>query len=106
MRDQSNQTKYVLTVLIASHDAATRKKLLNVLDSDPFHSVIVETCKDALEILMDTDFDLVIFDPDLPALSGSDALELIKKLRPRTPLIQKRMATSRSPRGDISIWRN
>jgi len=79
--------KNKLTVLIATNDKATRKNLMAVLNDSEYHTVIVDNCKDALELLLEQEFDFTIFDPDLEALTGTDAVEIIKKIRPNLPII-------------------
>ena len=76
-----------LTVLFASRDEGLKEKVLRVLDKDKHRVVVVNTCKDALESLLDSDFDAIIFDHDLKELDSTDAMQLIKRIRPDLPLI-------------------
>ncbi len=76
-----------LTVLFASRDEYLKERVLRVLDKERHQVVIVDSCKDALENLLDSDFDAIIFDNDLKELDSADAMQLIKKIRPKSPLI-------------------
>ena len=83
-----------LTVLFASKDEDLKERVLEVLNQDKHRVVVVNNCKDALESLLDSDFDAIIFDHDLGELDSTDAMELIKKIRPELPLIALSDATS------------
>ena len=76
-----------LTVLFASNDDSLKERVLGVLDEDRHHVVVADNCKDALEKLLDSDFDAIIFDHDLKELDSTDTMQLIKKIRPKLPLI-------------------
>ena len=76
-----------LTVLFASRDEYLKERVLRVLDKERHQVVIVDSCKDALENLLDSDFDAIIFDNDLKELDSADAMQLIKKIRTKSPLI-------------------
>ncbi len=76
-----------LTVLFASGDEYLKERVLEVLDKDRHHVVVADNCKDALEKLLDSDFDAIIFDHDLKELDSTDTMQLIKKIRPKLPLI-------------------
>ena len=76
-----------LTVLFASGDEYLKERVLEVLDKDRHHVVVADNCKDALEKLLDSDFDAIIFDHDLKELDSTDTMQLIKKIRRKLPLI-------------------
>ena len=76
-----------LTVLFASGDEYLKERVLEVLDKDRHHVIVADNCKDALEKLLDSDFDAIIFDHDLKELDSTDTMQLIKKIRPKLPLI-------------------
>ena len=76
-----------LTVLFASGDEYLKERVLEVLDKDRHHVVVADNCKDALEKLLDSDFDAIIFDHDLKELDSTDTMQLIQKIRPKLPLI-------------------
>ena len=76
-----------LTVLFAGGDEYLKERVLEVLDKDRHHVVVADNCKDALEKLLDSDFDAIIFDHDLKELDSTDTMQLIKKIRPKLPLI-------------------
>lgn len=76
-----------LTVLLASKDTFFKDIVLEILHQHDYPVVVVDSCAKALEYLLENDFDFIIFDPDLQPLTGSDAIKIIKKLRPKIPVI-------------------
>jgi DNA-binding NtrC family response regulator len=76
-----------LSVLVATEDEAIQKQVLSVLKKRKYPVVVAHNCQQALEYLLDRDFDVVIFDPSIKELDGSDAIKLIKRLRPQIPLV-------------------
>ena len=76
-----------LTVLFASGDEYLKERVLEVLDKDRHHVVVADNCKDVVEKLLDSDFDAIIFDHDLKELDSTDTMQLIKKIRPKLPII-------------------
>lgn len=76
-----------MNILFATRDEVLKEHTLKIF-AEYGHSVaVVSSCKKALEYLLDFNFDLVVFDPDLDELDGLDTLQIIKKSRPKLPLI-------------------
>jgi len=76
-----------LTVLLASKDTFFTEMVLGILHENGYPVVVTESCGEVLEYMLDKEFDFVIMDPDLEPLMGSDAIKIVKKLKPNTPLI-------------------
>lgn len=76
-----------LTVLLASKDTFFTEMVLRILHENGYPVVVTESCGEALEYMLDKEFDFVIMDPDLEPLMGSDAIKIVKKLKPNIPLI-------------------
>lgn len=76
-----------LSVLFATRDDFLQDTVLEVLEEKNYKVVVVNSCKKVFEALLDYDFDFVIFDPDVEGLSGLDAIQLIKKMVAKLPLI-------------------
>lgn len=85
--EQQGKNRRQLTVLLATRDDCLKEKVLAILEEHRCPVATVDNCIDALECLIDYDFDFVIFDPELKELSGYDAMQLIKRIRPKTPLV-------------------
>ena len=60
---------------------------MSVLNERHYPVVVVDSCEEALEYLLDHDFDVIIFDLVIRELQGYDAVKLIKRLRPKLPLV-------------------
>lgn len=75
------------SILLATSDDLTKERLVDILSKRNYHFEVVDSYTGAIEILMDHNFDLVIFDPALKAMTGHEALKLIKKIHPKTPII-------------------
>ena len=76
-----------IKILLATRDHAFEKSLADVLHPCQYPMLVVRSCREALEYLLDNEIDLVVIDPDLGALDGVDTIELVKKLCPRLPVI-------------------
>ncbi|MFQ5769949.1 MAG: response regulator [bacterium] len=84
---KKQKSKERLTILLATSDNYLKDKLLSVLSDKDFPVEVVNTCKEVFETLVDYNFDVVIFDPEIGKLEELDAVQLIKKIRPKTPII-------------------
>jgi DNA-binding NtrC family response regulator len=64
-------------------------------DMETYSLTWVEDCGNLLLKVLDTDIDLVIIDETLPGITGSTLVEIVKKTRPRIPLIVIASGSSR-----------
>jgi two-component system, NtrC family, response regulator AtoC len=70
--------KQKIKILLADDDPVLRRLLPFQLSSDEFETSTVENGKDALAILREQEFDVVLLDVNLPDISG---LEILQKIR-------------------------
>ena len=76
-------------ILIIEDEAAIRRVLKKIIseENDTYH---VEEAEDGLvgiEMIVKTDFDLVLCDIKMPKMDGVEVLEKAKKLKPETPMV-------------------
>ncbi|MFQ5602053.1 MAG: response regulator [bacterium] len=76
-----------LNVLLATKDSTIEERIKKILRANQYSLFVVGSCKEALENILDYNYDAVIFDPELNELHSSDAVQLIKKIRPKLNLI-------------------
>ena len=76
-------------ILIIEDEAAIRR-VLNKIISEENDSYNVEEAEDGLqgiEMIMNTDYDLVFCDIKMPKMDGVEVLEKAKKIKPETPIV-------------------
>jgi len=76
-----------LSVLLVTEDDHLEDSVLEILSKNYNQLLVVNSCKDALQYLLDKKFDLVIFDLNVKELDSLDTIEIIKSFRPKTPII-------------------
>ena len=76
------------SILFAGSDEGMKGQVAEVLDGIATYSLTwVGESGDLLLKILDKDIDLVIIDENLAGLAGSKLIKIIKKSRPRIPLI-------------------
>lgn len=83
-----------LNILITDDHKLIRKGVKLMLESqNEFEFEITEasTGSEALEIVKNNSFDIILLDLSLPDMKGIDVLKSIKKLRPSTPVLIQSM---------------
>ncbi|MDT7833388.1 sigma-54 dependent transcriptional regulator [Flavobacteriaceae bacterium S356] len=76
-------------ILIIEDEAAIRRVLTKII-SEENDAYQVEEAEDGLrgiEMIKDTDFDLVLCDIKMPKMDGVEVLEKAKKIKPETPFV-------------------
>jgi DNA-binding NtrC family response regulator len=76
-------------ILIIEDEAAIRR-VLNKIISEENETYNVEEAEDGLqgiEMIMNTDYDLVFCDIKMPKMDGVEVLEKAKKIKPETPIV-------------------
>ena len=76
------------SILFAGSDQGIKEQVADVLDGISTCSLTwVEESGDLLLKILDKDIDLAIIDEDLSGMAGPKLVQIIKKSRPRIPLI-------------------
>jgi DNA-binding NtrC family response regulator len=69
-----------IRILIVDDDSSLRTFLAERLSHGDFDAVPIGSARDALKVLEESDYDVVLLDITMPDMSGLDALEQIRKL--------------------------
>ena len=76
------------SILFAGSDEGMKEQVANVLNGITTYSLSwVAESGDLLLKILDKDIDLAIIDEELSGMAGSKLIQIIKKSRPRIPLI-------------------
>ena len=75
------------SVLIVDDEATARSSLAEILRLEEFHVVTAEDGEDALEILAEEDFDVMLLDLKMPGMSGLEVLEKAQDSAKETQII-------------------
>ncbi|MBN1621976.1 MAG: response regulator [Endomicrobiales bacterium] len=76
-----------LKILVVDDEAGVRDLITYLLESMGY---IIRTAKDgleAVEIVANEEFDIIFLDVHMPNMKGTEALESIKKIRPKQTVI-------------------
>lgn len=74
-------------LLIASAEESTRRQLVEWLSKDGRELVSVTSTSDALMTVLGLDVDIAFIDLELQDVPGPKAIQLIRRVRPRLPII-------------------
>lgn len=79
----------VKTILVADDDAQIRKTLCEIFEREQAYELCEEATngKEAVEIAMRCNPDLIILDFSMPVMSGIQAAKLIRAQMPSVPII-------------------
>jgi len=78
----------IKSILFAGSDEGMKSQVAEVLDGIASYSLTwVDESGDLLLKILDKDIDLAIIDENLAGMAGSKLIKIIKKSRPRIPLI-------------------
>jgi len=75
------------TILVATSDAATRQHLVDYLAAAGYPLRVVERGSDVLLAVAEDAAHLVILDLAIGEPSGASTVEIVRKMRPRLPVI-------------------
>jgi DNA-binding NarL/FixJ family response regulator len=78
-----------MRVLIADDHAVVRRGLLQIL-ADAFEEIVsgeAANAEEAIELVDQQDWDVVVLDISMPGRSGLDALKEIKTIKPNVPVL-------------------
>lgn len=76
-------------ILIIEDEAAIRRVLVKILteESNTYNVSEAEDGLAGLELIRKEDFDLILCDIKMPKMDGVEVLEIVKKIKPETPII-------------------
>jgi DNA-binding NarL/FixJ family response regulator len=79
----------MIRILIADDHGIVRKGLIQILNKEyPFAQIVeVSSAEELIREVIRSDWDVVISDLDMPGRGGMDALQQIKQLKPRLPVL-------------------
>jgi two-component system, NtrC family, nitrogen regulation response regulator GlnG len=79
--------KLPLKILVAQEDPATRWLYQRLLQEDGYQVFMVESGFQALNLIVEQDFDLLVLDLNLNDIDLLEILPLIRKKRPSLPVV-------------------
>ncbi len=76
-------------ILIIEDEAAIRRVLKKIIseENDAYNVEEAEDGLQGIEMIMNTDYDLVFCDIKMPKMDGVEVLEKVKKIKPETPIV-------------------
>ncbi|WP_347173896.1 sigma-54-dependent transcriptional regulator [Polaribacter uvawellassae] len=76
-------------ILIIEDEAAIRRVLKKIIseENDAYNVEEAEDGLQGIEMIMNTDYDLVFCDIKMPKMDGVEVLEKAKKIKPETPIV-------------------
>jgi CheY-like chemotaxis protein len=72
------EEKLGVTGMVVEDDAATRRLLGYVLQTNDFQAILLDNAEDALERLPDEQPDVIVCDADLPGMDGRDFIQVLR----------------------------
>ena len=75
------------TILWADDEMDLLKPHLLFLQEKGYKVLTANNGYDAIELLKKNDIDLVLLDENMPGISGLETLNIVKNLRPETPVV-------------------
>ncbi len=76
-----------LHILVVDDDEALRGILGDVLTEDGYHVTVASSGEEALDVIRQHPFDIVVLDIRLPGMSGMEVLEKVKEMYPQLQVI-------------------
>lgn len=74
-------------VLIVTPESSLRQSILNRVSANGYQTVVTERGYDALLTVVEQDIGLVILDIAIDESAGLKTVEILRKIRPRLPLV-------------------
>jgi two-component system KDP operon response regulator KdpE len=81
-------------ILIVDDEVSIRRVLHTVLESQGFETVEAARGEDALALILDSSFDAVLLDVNMPGMNGIDTCRIMRRLLPRLPILMLSVADS------------
>ena len=73
------ETKKQFKVLVVEDNAINQLLISTILNLESFEVVVADNGKIAIDILINSDFDIILMDLMMPEMNGYDATEYIRK---------------------------
>jgi CheY-like chemotaxis protein len=88
-RDRCSYQRMPRTVLVADDNPAIRKMLCQMFEREEQYNLCAEAenGKQAVELALQCQPDLIILDLSMPIMNGLEAAHALKKLMPKVPII-------------------
>ena len=94
-------------ILVIDDDPGVRAALKELLECEQYDVTLAKDGRMALRLLEGRAYDLVMVDAFMPGMDGLETLNVLRKLRPRMPIIVMSelgiSAGSRAPRDQLAI---
>ncbi|OGG44052.1 MAG: hypothetical protein A3F84_28005 [Candidatus Handelsmanbacteria bacterium RIFCSPLOWO2_12_FULL_64_10] len=90
-----------MRIIIASNDDALRRFVAHILEGVGEGIRTVSRSGELLKAVLDEDYDLAVITLDLGGMSGLETLPILKRLRPKMPVIVLSEDNSAEVRGDV-----
>lgn len=74
-------------ILIVDDDTHLRAVLTKILETEGFHTAQAVSGKEAINLITQADFDIVLLDLIMPDMNGIEAFMEIRKIKPKTKAI-------------------
>lgn len=75
------------SILLATNDVDLQSCVSSLLPLNEYQILTLENSKEVLLAIMDKKIDLIILDADIKGIESLDVLEIIRKCRPKIPVI-------------------
>lgn len=91
-----------LGALVAEDDYATRSLITTILEREGFEVYSVSDGQDAIELIKESDFALIVLDVLMPGIDGFGVLRYIRQYRPST--LRRIVVTSAMPTEKVEAF--
>ncbi len=90
-----------MKILIVDDDIHIQRLYKEELEEEGYETAVASTGKDALDLFVKEDPDIVTLDILMPDIDGITLLRKMKELKPKIPVI---MSTAYDYRDDFAVW--
>lgn len=91
-------------ILVAEDNKINQIVTQNLLQRENYECVIAKDGKEALEAHMDTNFDLILMDINMPIMNGNEATKAIREFDTSTPIIALTAADIEQVKEDYKVF--
>lgn len=83
-----------MDIIVASSDGVLRRSLADLLGDSPNRVRTTSKSSELIQWILDGEVDAVVVDVDLAGMDGVETLPILKKLRPKVPIVMLSADTS------------